>query len=285
MSSETSEKFVPAPDQSQVTGDLTIAIKRFRNSVRWKEFHRQRREEAEGRLGEEDDDCYRTPRSADGDSGCNFDFKQESSEGLRTGVRPKQRESMAPRGSDELEAFLKDVERELISQVLDEGRFKYKEDKRSKDVKRVRKLLAQTDLVAIPTDKTNSYRTVKTEDYKKWVIKHLAESSAEIPRSKVVEVYHQAKEFLEELQPSLSENEFAAILESIESKAVPTPKLLIKDHKKPDANGDFPTRLVVPATNFTAAFPNIGYRAIKKIFDDNNIAYGTRTIIQASDLK
>ena len=48
-----------------------------------------------------------------------------------------------------------------------------------------------------------------------------------------------AKEFLEELQPYLSENEYGAIRESIESKAVPTPKLLIKDHKKPDDNGDF----------------------------------------------
>ena len=42
---------------------------------------------------------------------------------------------------------------------------------------------------------------------------------------------------------------------------------------------------VAPATNFTAAFPNIGYRGIRKIFDDNKINYMRKTIIQASHLK
>ena len=43
--------------------------------------------------------------------------------------------------------------------------------------------------------------------------------------------------------------------------------------------------LVVPANNFTSAFPKLGYMGIKKIFDDNKINYKKRTIIQASDLK
>ena len=189
------------------------------------------------------------------------------------------------RGSDELEAFLKDVERELISQVLDKGRFIFNETFKSKEVKEMRKNLDGKDFVVIPTDKTNSYRTVKTNDYKRWVIKHLEKSAAEIPRSKLVEVHQNAMEYLEELEPLLSKNEHLAIRESITSKAVPTPKLLIKDHKPADEHGNFPTRLVVPATNFTAAFPKVGYLGIKKIFDDNNICYDRRTIIQASDLK
>ena len=49
--------------------------------------------------------------------------------------------------------------------------------------------------------------------------------------------------------------------------------------------GDFPTRIVVPATNFMAGFPKLGFSRIKKIFDSNNIDYTRRTIIQASDLK
>ena len=59
----------------------------------------------------------------------------------------------------------------------------------------------------------------------------------------------------------------------------------VYDHKKKDRNNNFPTRLVVPATNFTAAFPKIGYIGIKKIFDNGNVNYLRKTIIQASDLK
>ena len=41
----------------------------------------------------------------------------------------------------------------------------------------------------------------------------------------------------------------------------------------------------VPASNFTSAFPDIGYRGIKHIFDMNKVKCMTKTIIQASDLK
>ena len=68
-------------------------------------------------------------------------------------------------------------------------------------------------------------------------------------------------------------------------KAIPTPKLLIKDHKKPNKDGDYPTRIIIPATNFTAGFPKLGFSGIKRIFDKNNINYMKKTIIQSSDLK
>ncbi len=71
----------------------------------------------------------------------------------------------------------------------------------------------------------------------------------------------------------------------MKSRAIPSPKLLIKDHKKADKQGNYPTRLVVPANNFTSAFPRMGYLGIKKILDDNKVNYTSRTIIQASDLK
>jgi hypothetical protein len=61
--------------------------------------------------------------------------------------------------------------------------------------------------------------------------------------------------------------------------------LLIKDHPDPDETNMFPTRLVVPANNFTSAFPKVGYMGIKKIFDDNRVNYMKKTIIQAVDLK
>jgi hypothetical protein len=55
--------------------------------------------------------------------------------------------------------------------------------------------------------------------------------------------------------------------------------LLIKDHKKMDKEGNYPTRLVVPANNFTSTFPKLGYLGIKKIFDTNNVEYMKHTII------
>jgi hypothetical protein len=42
---------------------------------------------------------------------------------------------------------------------------------------------------------------------------------------------------------------------------------------------------VIPASNFTAAFPKMGYLGIKRILDLNNVPYNAKTIIQASDLK
>ena len=83
----------------------------------------------------------------------------------------------------------------------------------------------------------------------------------------------------------MNEKEFLFLCESINSKSIPTPKLLIKDHKNPEKSGNFPSRLVVPATNFAAGFPRIGYLGIKRIFNENDIVYNNNTIIQASDLK
>jgi len=71
----------------------------------------------------------------------------------------------------------------------------------------------------------------------------------------------------------------------MKSKAIPQPKILIKDHKEPDQEGNFPTRLVVPATNFTAGFPKLGYLGIKSIFEENGVDFEQRTITQAASLK
>lgn len=84
-----------------------------------------------------------------------------------------------------------------------------------------------------------------------------------------------------------SVNEYNYAKTTINKKAIPTVKLLSKDHKpdKKDENGDYPTRLVVPAKNFTAAFPHLGQKGIKTIMDRNQIIYNRKTIIQASHLK
>eukprot|EP00957_Ditylum_brightwellii_P210036 15364502-Ditylum_brightwellii.AAC.1 len=58
-----------------------------------------------------------------------------------------------------------------------------------------------------------------------------------------------------------------------------------KTYKKPKVDGSFPTRLVIPATNFTTTFLKIGYMGIKQILDEHKVSYEKYTILQASDLK
>ena len=90
---------------------------------------------------------------------------------------------------------------------------------------------------------------------------------------------------ISEHEAALSPNEKSFLEERVFLKSIPTPKILIKDHKTPNDQGDFPTRLVVPATNFTAGFPKLGYMSIQELFKKHNISYGQRNLIQASDLK
>eukprot|EP00957_Ditylum_brightwellii_P032814 2487569-Ditylum_brightwellii.AAC.1 len=74
-------------------------------------------------------------------------------------------------------------------------------------------------------------------------------------------------------------------MEELDNKAIPQPQLLIKDHKKLKSDGNFPTWLVIPTTNFTATFSKIGYMGIKGTLDEHKVNYSKHTIIQASDLK
>eukprot|EP00957_Ditylum_brightwellii_P209922 15364353-Ditylum_brightwellii.AAC.1 len=70
-------------------------------------------------------------------------------------------------------------------------------------------------------------------------------------------------------------------MEGLKSWAIPEPQLLIKDHKELK-DGHFPTRLVIPATNFAATFSKIGYLGMieegreneEKSKDENGLAIG-----------
>ena len=68
-------------------------------------------------------------------------------------------------------------------------------------------------------------------------------------------------------------------------RAIPSPKILIKDHKTINEKGEFPTRLVIPATNFTATFSKIGNLGIKRCLDKGKVNYSRNSIVQASDLQ
>ena len=69
------------------------------------------------------------------------------------------------------------------------------------------------------------------------------------------------------------------------TRAIPYPKLLIKDHKTINEKGEFPTRLVIPATKFIATFSNIVYLGIKWCLDKVKVNYSRNSIVQASNPK
>ena len=50
--SGTSDQFVLEPSQKAVQADILIAIRRFKNVVRWKEFWRDQRQSTEPELNE-----------------------------------------------------------------------------------------------------------------------------------------------------------------------------------------------------------------------------------------
>eukprot|EP00957_Ditylum_brightwellii_P059222 4494978-Ditylum_brightwellii.AAC.1 len=62
----------------------------------------------------------------------------------------------------------------------------------------------------------------------------------------------------------LAKGEIAFLNEGIAFKAIPQPRLLVKDHKEREENGDYPTCLVIPATNFKATFSKIGVGSERK---------------------
>ena len=65
----------------------------------------------------------------------------------------------------------------------------------------------------------------------------------------------------------------------------PVSKILIKDHKKTNEKWEFPTRLVIPATNFTANVPQDWLSWDKSCLHKVKVYYSRISIFQASDLK
>ena len=63
------------------------------------------------------------------------------------------------------------------------------------------------------------------------------------------------------MELSVKEEEF--VRQSLAIRAIPSPNLLIKDHKKINEKQELPTMLVIPAMKFTATFSKIRYIGIK----------------------
>ena len=120
--------------------------------------------------------------------------------------------------------------------------------------------------MVVPTNKTNNYTFMSTQKYIEWVVKHLADAAEQVPRTEVVKIHEETVEFADSIHDFISTDEYDFIQESLMSKAIPRPQLLVKDHKPVEASGDFPTCLVIPAMNFTVALSKLVSLKIKKCF-------------------
>ena len=87
---------------------------------------------------------------------------------------------------------------------------------------------------------------MKIKDYKRWLYSHLQKATDLAPCPKVMALYENANLLLEKVKLYLSVKEEEFVRQSLATRAIPSPKLLIKDHKTINENGEFPTRLVTP---------------------------------------
>jgi hypothetical protein len=279
LSSETLEKYVPAPHKGQILQDLLFGIKRFKNAVRWKWFWMEKaRMEKEGTLGNKGTGGTKLKDIIEQDEPI------EEIQGLGTGLKRMSTANLAPMASPQVEVFLDEVAERLLTELdKSEGQ---PEMNKVKEIHFLEaKLKEHLDRVMIPTDKTNSFKVVDKEKYSKWMLGHLKTDATEVSADMLVKIHEEGIKLLSTLGHMLSEEEMVFVEEALESRAVPTPKLLIKNHKPMNSKGEYMTRLIVPATNFTAAFPKVGYLGIKNIFDQNGVDYSGSTITQASQLK
>jgi hypothetical protein len=160
---------------------------------------------------------------------------------------------------------LKEVKRSLLGSFKPKIELQGAKRLINGDIKTLKtNLMNNEDTVIVPTDKTSSYRTVPTTTYCNWVETILKSVARIITKEQVGEIYMKCTDRLDELMSHLTSNESNFIRETLETKSIPTPTLLIKDHKPLEEDGNFPRRIIIPATNFTAGFPKVGYQGIRK---------------------
>ena len=235
MVDEISRRFVPHPSRRDVLADACVMLKRLRHTLRWKEFFHN-----------------------------NPELQQANEQSLGTGVAPARTIQLLrapPKGSRELESFIDYFTRSVFHNL----RF---DNEISTNSQRVQSLLKQLnnmeDTVAVSTDKTNSYKLVKLNDYQRWINDHIAKSNATEISDRDLENFRNAslELFLDAKSGErgtfrnfpLSRKESQALQQQLEKRPILTPFLLIKDHKKANDLGEYPTRLVIPAQNFNSIF-------------------------------
>ena len=156
---------------------------------------------------------------------------------------------------------------------------------KNKAINKLLRAFRETDNVIVPTDQRNLIQIIQTKRYVEIVKDNMEISESGIRRAWIVELYDDSWKYLISLEGRIPKLVYQFIREALNSKAIPSPKVLIKYHKKLNESGNYPTILVIPATNFTATFEKVGFLGNKSILDRNSIIYSRFTIQNAHNLK
>ena len=104
--SGTLDRFVPEPSRKAVQADILIAIRSFKNVVRWKEFWRDQKQSTEPEANEKIEEESRFMAT-----------------GLNTGLNPTFGVKTVKHVSDNLEGFLTAVGKTLLKKAFKRRRF------------------------------------------------------------------------------------------------------------------------------------------------------------------
>ena len=159
----------------------------------------------------------------DDEDGTNNPAKDD---GLGTNLRPTG--GCGPddnlQASREVEAFLYDIEKDLLGRV---DELKKKDTREVNNItKRINnifsKLKQRKDIVVAMTDKTNSVRVLGTRKYVELVENHLAKDAVPTTLDHLKEVHAKAYELLDSIKNILDNNEFKYIKSTITKRAIST---------------------------------------------------------------
>ena len=117
----------------------------------------------------------------------------------------------------------------LLKEAFKHRRFEL-QNRKTVEIYDVLQELKKSGCVCVPTDKTNATRVIKIEYYKRWVSAHLQKAADLALRPKVMALYENANLLLEKVKLDLSIKEEEFVRQSLATRDIPSPKLLIKDH-------------------------------------------------------
>ena len=137
----------------------------------------------------------------------------------------------------------------------------------------------------ISTDKTNGHIPMEIKDIREEMIEHISKKCTEVDVPYLKEVHEKAIALWTKYNGLMSAGESAYLENFINSRDVPVPRLIMKDPKKKKANGRYPSRMLIPATNFTQGIAKFGFNIVKNVFDRNDVLYKKYIINRAQILK
>ena len=108
----------------------------------------------------------------------------------------------AKHGSDNLKGFLTSVGKTVLKDDFKRRRFDL-QNRKTVEIYDVLQELKKIRCVCVLTDKTNSTRVIRFEDYKRWVSAHLQKAADLALRPKVMALYKNANLLLRESEVRL----------------------------------------------------------------------------------